>query len=123
MAMSKANDDNNPSGTNYLAWLFISLVTVLMVNLILPFPVSFVVSLIIIISIMIIRADMRLKKSGVGGIRNWYKSISSSSESGRGWGTGYDSLYKPMTFTCMNCGDQHKKNACPKCGSKAVRAG
>jgi hypothetical protein len=65
---------------------------------------------------------MVLKKAGMGGIKGWYKSYSSL-QSGRGWGSGGDSLtYKPLTFYCMRCGNPHNKIACPKCGSKAVRA-
>jgi Zn finger protein HypA/HybF involved in hydrogenase expression len=31
--------------------------------------------------------------------------------------------YSPIKFYCMNCGYEHRENACPKCGSKAVRVG
>ena len=31
--------------------------------------------------------------------------------------------YSPIKFYCMNCGYEHRENACPKCSSKAVRAG
>jgi rubrerythrin len=31
--------------------------------------------------------------------------------------------YSPVKFYCMNCGYEHKKDVCPKCGSKAVRVG
>jgi hypothetical protein len=120
--MSRANENDNLGGTNYLAWLFISLVTVIMLSLVLPFPISLVVSLIVIFSLNVIRADIALRKAGMGGIKGWYKSFSSF-ESGRGWRTGINSFpYKPLTFSCMNCGNQHNKIACPKCGSKAVRA-
>ena len=67
--MSKADDNDNLSGGGYLAWLFISVVTILMVTLIIPFPISLAVSLIIIIALYVIRADMGLKKTGMGGIR------------------------------------------------------
>jgi hypothetical protein len=119
--MSRANENDKLGGTNYLAWLFISLVTVIMLSLVLPFPISLVVSLIVISSLNVIRADIALRKAGMGGIKGWYKSFSSF-ESGRGWRTGINSPYKPLTFSCMNCGNQHNKIACPKCGSKAVRA-
>jgi rubrerythrin len=38
-----------------------------------------------------------------------------------GGGGGFG--YSPIKFYCMNCGYEHRKNACPKCSSKAVRAG
>ncbi len=40
--MSKGDDNDNLGGTNYLAWLLISLVTVIMLSLVLPFPISLV---------------------------------------------------------------------------------
>jgi len=121
--MGEASDRNdNPAEDNSLPWLLISLVTVVILTLILPFPVSFLVSLIVIFSLSIIRANIVLKKVGMGGIKGWYKSFSSS-QSGRGWGTGGDSFtYKPLKFYCMRCGNPHNKIACPNCDSKAVRA-
>jgi hypothetical protein len=40
----------------------------------------------------------------------------------------YDSILgfnhgKALKFYCMNCGAKHDKRECPKCGSKARRAG
>jgi hypothetical protein len=70
-----------------------------------------------------IRANIALKKAGLEGIKGWYK-LFSSLESGRSRGSGINnSLYKPVRFCCLNCGNEHNKTACPKCGSKAVRAG
>ena len=84
--MSRANNRNdNPAENNSLAWLLISLVTVVVLTLVLPFPISFLVSLIVIFSLSIIRANMVLKKAGMGGIKGWYKSYSSL-QSGRGMG-------------------------------------
>ena len=121
--MSRAEDNNNIGGKSSLVWLFVSLVTVVIVSLILPFPMSFIVSLIIIISLNIIRADIALKKAGMGGISGWYKSFSSL-QSGRGWDTSINnSPYRPIKFSCMNCGNVHNKTVCPNCGSKAVKAG
>ena len=117
LSMSKAND--SPFGKTYLAWLFVSVVTVFMVSLVLPFPISLVASIIVILSLSVIRADIAMKKAGMGGIKGWYSSLISSKSSRRG--TGY--LLDPIKFSCMNCGNEHNKTACPKCGSKAVRAG
>ena len=52
----------------------------------------------------------------MGGIKGWYKSLSSS-----GFGGSNDYGYHPLKFNCMNCGKEHNKIACPRCGSKAVR--
>ena len=115
--MRKAND--NPVQNNGLPWMLASLVAVIIISFVLPFPISFLVSLIVIFSIAIIRANMVWKKMGNGGIRGWSKSFSSLQSGGR-WGT--DDTYRPLTFYCMLCGYPHNKIACPKCGSKAVRA-
>jgi hypothetical protein len=120
--MAKANDNYNPAKKNYLVWLVISMAIVILLPFVLPFPISFIISLIVVLCLFIIRADMELRKAGMGGIKSWYKSLSSS-EFGRRWGTGINgSAYQPLRFSCMNCGNEHNKIACPKCGSKAVRA-
>jgi hypothetical protein len=120
--MSRASKaSNNIGGMNYLVWLLISLGTVVILSFVLPFPISFVVSLLVIFCLNIIRAEMTLRKAGTGGIKGWLKSFSSSGF-GPGLGTGINSsLYQPLRFSCMNCGNEHNKIACPKCGSKAVR--
>ena len=115
--MSKSDD--SPFGRKYLAWFFISVVTVFMVSLVLPFPISLIVSMIVILCLCVVRADIAMKKAGMGGIKGWYRYLTSS-ESGRA-DMGY--LSDPIKFSCMNCGKEHNKTACPKCGSKAVRAG
>ena len=121
--MSKPEDNNNLVSNNSLAWLLISLVAVVILSLLLPFPISFIVSLLVIISLNIIRADVALKKAGMGGIKSWYKSYSSL-QSGRGWDASMNnSLHKRLRFTCMSCGKEHNKVECPKCGSKAVSVG
>ena len=115
--MSKA--DNSPVGNKYLAWLFVSVVTVFMVSLVLPFPISFIVSVIVLLTLGVIRADIAMKKSGIGGIKDWVRSLRSSDSNWRG--TAY--LMDPIKYSCINCGSEHNKTACPNCGSKAVRAG
>jgi hypothetical protein len=115
--MSESNE--SPFGRKYLTWLFVSVVSVFMAYLVLPFPISLVVSIIVILSLSVIRADIAMKKAGMGGIKGWYRYLTSS-ESGRA-DTSY--LLDPIKFSCMNCGKEHNKTACPKCGSKAVRAG
>ena len=58
-----------------------------------------------------------------GGLKDLYKSMTSSL--GNIWnnsgGTGMG--YPQIKYYCMNCGYEHKESACPKCGSKAVRVG
>jgi len=117
--MSKDND--SPVQNISLPWMLISLVAVIIISFVLPFPISFLVSLIVIFSLAIIRANILWKKACMGGIKGWHNSFSSS-RSGRGWGGGDSFSYNPLTFYCMRCGNPHNKIACPKCGSKAVRA-
>jgi hypothetical protein len=120
--MARSNDNYNPAEKNYLIWFFISMAIVVMLNFFLPFPVSFIISLIVIFCVSIYRDDMALRKAGMGGIKGWYKSMFSSGF-GRRRGTGIKgSAYQSLRFSCMNCGNEHNKIACPKCGSKAVRA-
>jgi hypothetical protein len=114
--MSKTN--HNMGDKNNLVWLLLSLGTVVIISFVLPFPISFVVSLLVIICLNFIRAEMTLRKAGMGGIKGLFKS----SGFGRRSGTGINTLYQPLRFSCMNCGNEHSKIACPRCGSKAVRA-
>ena len=120
--MSKADRNDRLVSNNNLAWMLITLAAVVILTLTLPFPISFIASLLAIISFNIIRADIALKKAGMGGIKSWYKSnssLASGRESGRNMN---NSLYKPLRFSCMSCGNEHNKIECPKCGSKSVRA-
>jgi hypothetical protein len=60
-----------------------------------------------------------------GGHKDLYKSMTSSLGVSRNNGMfgGGSMGYSPIKFYYMNCGYQHRENACPKCGSKAVRIG
>ena len=92
----------------------------LFLSLVFPFQIALIILLIVLISLNIIRAERRLRNAGVGGIKGWYKSFSSSAF---GNGNSNDSGYNSLKFRCMNCGNEHNKIACPNCGSKAVKAG
>jgi hypothetical protein len=96
----------------------------LVISFIVPFPISFVIALLVLLSA--VRMHIVLRRQGVArGIKGLYKSMSSSfggSSNNNTFGGG--SLgYSPIKFYCMNCGYEHRENACPKCSSKAVRAG
>jgi hypothetical protein len=119
--MAKVNDNYSPAKKNFVIWFFISMATVVMLHFVLPFPISFIVSLIVIFCLSIYRDDIALRKAGMGGINGWYKSLFSSGF-GRRWHIGINGFaYKPVRFSCMNCGNEHNNIACPKCGSKSVR--
>ena len=92
----------------------------LAISMILPFPISLGVFLLALIVLNIVRAEIALRKAGMGGVKGLYKSYSSLGF-GRSIGNGIE--YTPLKFYCMNCGNGHREVACPKCGSKAVKVG
>ena len=114
------NDSENQIRNNYLTWLFVYMGIALTLSLILPFPISLGVLLLVLFLLNIVRTEIALRKAGIGGIKGLYKSYSSL---GLRRGIRNGLVYTPLKFYCMNCGHEHRKIACPKCGSKAVRAG
>jgi hypothetical protein len=92
----------------------------LVLSFILPFPISLGVLILVLFLVNIVRTEIALRKAGMGGIKGLYKS-SSSLGLRRGITNGL--VYAPLKFYCMNCGHEHHKIACPRCGSKAVKAG
>jgi hypothetical protein len=123
-----SNNNNNSNRqqiqTNYWVWLAAYLVIGLAVSFVVPFPLSFGIALLVYFALNAVRMHIALKKQGmIGGIKDLYKSMSSSL--GNSWnnsgGMGMGMGYSPIKFYCMNCGYEHKENTCPKCGSKAVR--
>jgi len=113
-------DANNPAMWNSLLWLSISMAIIIILHIVLPFPISFIISIIAVFSLSIYRNDRALRKAGMGGIKDWYKSMFSGF--GPRWGTGINgSVYQPLKFSCINCGNEHNEIACPNCGYKGVR--
>ncbi|HEY7757334.1 MAG TPA: hypothetical protein VIA08_03795 [Nitrososphaeraceae archaeon] len=111
----------NPAKSNSLIWLFMSIAIIIVLHIVLPFPMSFIVSIIAIFGLSIYRNDRALRKAGMGGIKDWYKSVFSSGFGPRR-GTGINgSAYQPLKFSCINCGNEHNEVECPNCGSKGVR--
>jgi hypothetical protein len=92
----------------------------LALSLILPFPISLGVLVLVLFLVNIIRTEIALRKAGMGGIKGLYKSFSSLGFGGR---STNGIVYTPLKFYCINCGNEHRKIACPKCGSKGVNAG
>jgi hypothetical protein len=98
----------------------------LAISSIVPFPISFVMALLVFLLLNAVRMHIALKRQGMpGGLNDLYKSMTSSL--GGSWNNsmfgGGGMGYSPIKFHCMNCGYEHRENSCPKCGSKAVRVG
>jgi hypothetical protein len=128
LAMSNVNSSsNNRNGkiqNDYWIWLTVYLGIGLAISFIVPFPISFIVAVIIFVLINAVRTDIALRRRGIHGLRGLYRSVSSSSRSSNNngiFGAGFG--YSPLRFNCMKCGFEHRKSVCPKCGSKAVKAG
>ncbi|MER5176086.1 MAG: hypothetical protein ABJB73_09980 [Candidatus Nitrosocosmicus sp.] len=124
--MSNNNVDNNKNNSiqnnNYLTWLLVYIGIGFAISFTIPFPISLGVLLLVFILLNIYRTDIALKKQGRGGIKGMYKSMLSRASQSSGLGaTGFG--YNSIKFYCMNCGYEHKNDACPKCGSKTVKVG
>jgi hypothetical protein len=132
--IDSCRDDNNNKNkqiqSNYWIWLIAYMGIGLAISFILPFPISFGVALVVFFLLNVVRTHIALRKQGVpDGIKELYKSMSpsfggSNNNNNNVFGGGGGVLgYSPIKFYCMNCGYKHRKNACPKCSSKAVRVG
>ncbi|HEY6885436.1 MAG TPA: hypothetical protein VI278_15485 [Nitrososphaeraceae archaeon] len=130
--IDRSNDDNNNNkqveGNSWI-WLIAYMAIGLAISFVVPFPISFVMALLVFFLLNAVRMHIALKRQRViGGIKELYKSVSTSfdgdNRNNNGGAFGSDSLaYPPIKFYCMNCGYEHRKYACPKCDSKAVRLG
>jgi hypothetical protein len=121
---SNNNGNSKPIQTNYWVWFIAYMGIGLAISFIVPFPISFVMVLLVFLALNAVRMHIALKRQGMpGGIKDLYKSMSSSL--GGGWNNSSSTGmgYAPIKFYCMNCGYEHKEYSCPKCGSKAVRTG
>lgn len=117
------NNKNKPiKNSNYFTWLLVYMSIALAISFIIPFPISLGVVILILVLLNVFRTDLALKRQGMGGIKGLYKSISSradrrSDQGSKGFG------YTPIKFYCMDCGYEHRNEACPECGSKTVKVG
>jgi hypothetical protein len=130
----RSNDDNKNNKykqiqSNSWIWLIAYMVIGLAILSVVPFPTSIVMALLVFFLLNAVRMRIALKRQGVVcRVKELYKSVSTSfggdSRNNNGGTFGDDSLaYSPIKFYCMNCGYEHRENACQKCGSKAVRLG
>ena len=90
------------------------------ISSILPFPLSLAIYVVVFLLLNLVRTEIALRKRGVGGIKGLYKSMSLINPRKR-----FDRLgnfgHSRIKFCCMACDTEHRKIACPKCGSKMVR--
>src|SRR5919202_485737 len=118
---SNNNDNSNKQiQNNYWIWFIAYMGIGLAISFVVPFPISFVIALLVFFLLNAARTHIALKRQGMpGGIKDLYKSMSSSL--GGSWNNSSDISmgYFPIKFYCMYCGYEHRENACPKCGSKA----
>lgn len=103
---------------NQTLWLGISLGISLAISMILPFPTSLVAIIGVFIFLNIFMRRIMTKRTGVGG-----GSGRGLFGYGGGGGDGAGVSDSSLKYYCMNCGTQHSKAACPKCGSKMKRVG
>ena len=103
------NNNNNSNRqqiqTNYWVWLAAYLIIGLAVSFVVPFPLSFGIALLVYFVLNAVRMHLALKRQGMpGGIKDLYKSMSSSL--GGSWsnsgGAGMGS--SPIKYYGMNGG-------------------
>jgi hypothetical protein len=81
----------------------------------LPFPFDFISIAGLFVLMTYLRSKSEMNRFGdMDGIRNLFGSFSSSLS---------DNQSRMLKYYCMNCGKEHKKIACPDCGSKMKRVG
>ena len=110
--------------TNYWVWFIAYMGIGLAISFVVPFPFSLGIALLVFFALNAARMHIILKRQGMpGGLKDMYKSMTSSLGGSWNNSVGTEMGYSPIKFYCMNCGNEHRETACPKCGSKAVRTG
>ncbi|MEW5841295.1 hypothetical protein [Nitrososphaera sp.] len=94
---------------NQLMWIGIYFAISIAISLILPFPISLVVLIGVIIGIAYWRRRAMMRRMGQAGPSFF--------------GGGNPFASKGIDYYCMNCGTKHNKASCPNCGSKLKKAG
>jgi hypothetical protein len=134
--MLKGDENNNSNylDKTYTKWLIAYIVLGFAVYFNIPFPISFLASIGIILFMMIFLNAYIMKKfkldenssnnnsnknDGSNGMRGMFNALSLSLYEDPRSRFGYNEL----KFYCMCCGKEHKKRKCPTCGSMAVRVG
>jgi hypothetical protein len=133
--MLKGDDNKNDSNfldKTFTIWLIAYLSLGFAVYFVIPFPLSVLTSLGIILLTMILLHVRIIKKLKLDDNNSNNNSKNSGSGINRMFNALSLSLYDdPRTifghtqlkFYCMSCGKEHKKRKCPSCGSMAVKVG
>ena len=100
-------------GTQYflkvqLVWIGISLAISLALSVLLPFPLSLIAIIGVIIGLTYYQRRKMLR-NGVYGSQMGFMGAQGSSAG--------------VNFYCISCGMKHREASCPKCGSRMKRAG
>jgi hypothetical protein len=99
-----------------LKWMSIYIAIGFIAALLLPFPVSLIGAIGGFMLLNFLRTRLMMKKMGIS-MRGLFSSLRSSDVSPSIYG------YSSIKYYCMNCGNEHKEIACPKCGSKMKKIG
>src|ERR687886_2296838 len=100
------NNSKRQIQSNYWVWFIAYMGIGLAISFIVPFPISFVIALLVFFLLNAARMHIALKRQGMpGGLKDLYKSMSSSL--GRSWNNsmfgGAGSMgCSPIKFYCMN---------------------
>src|SRR5919108_2153252 len=99
---------------NRLKWLGLYMGVSFLLLFLLPYPYDFisVLGLLVLVNYLRVRSVVK-RYRGTGRIKDMFSSISPPM-SGNNQG---------LKYYCMGCGKEHRKTACPYCGSKMKRVG
>lgn len=128
--MSKIGDYKNFNGLdkNYFVWFVIYISIGMILYFTLPFPISLLIYLGIILILQTFRikktqhsyqtniSDISEKNNKNKGFREFIQSISDTL-----FYNPYSPRSEPLRFVCMTCNNEHNKRRCPNCGSGAVK--
>lgn len=91
-----------------LMWIGISLAISLTLSVLLPFPLSLIATIGVIIGLTYYQRRKMLRNAGAYGSQMGFMGAKGSGE---------------VNFYCIACNTKHREASCPKCGSKMKRAG
>ena len=113
------NDNNDADIKRYrnrqIVWLGIYTAIGLAIVFLLPFPIDLILLIGTMVGMNFIRRRWLMGKylggKNIGGLFGSFPSSTTGNQP------------RPLKYYCMNCGNEHKENACPNCGSKMKRVG